>query len=270
MDARVEVVLADPVGEMVAAWEAVFATAHRVRVVRSSPVDVDADAWAITERRGVPDAPWDAALPDAVTDALRAQLRTRFGGALPTDHAVTVPSGQANPRFVIAVSGSPVHPQGVDDVLRVAIASAAALQAVHMQNAQAPGSIASVVLPRLAAPTVPPRRRAELMWTAVELFRQAELPDFQVMRLALTELLADIPRDAPPGAFERRFDVGARAMKSTIPDGAAAHAQRRVKATIPDRSAALAQRRSKSTVQDRAAAKAQQRRRDDEGDRGDS
>jgi len=268
MDARVEVLLTDPVGEMVAAWETAFADPHRVRIVQSSPVDVKADAWAITARRGVPDGPWDAALPDTVTDALREQLRTRFGGSLPADHAVTVPTKHANPRFVVAVSSTPTHPQGVDDVLRVALASAAALQAVHMQNALAPGSIKTIALPRLGVPAVPPGRRAELMWTAVELFRQAELPDFKVMRLALTELLADIPRDAPPGAFMKRFDVQARAMKSTIPDGTAAQAQRRVKATIPDRSAALAQRRSKETVQERAAARAQRRRRDgdDESD----
>jgi len=266
MDARVQVLLTDPVGEMVAAWEEVFADRHRVKIVQSSPVDVPADAWAITARRGVPDGPWDAALPDAVTDALREQLRTRFGGALPTDHAVTVPTGRAHPRFVIAVSSAPTHPEGVDDVLRVAIASAAALQAVHMQNAAEPGSIGTIVLPRLGAPSVPAGRRAELMWTAHALFRQAELPDFQVMRLALTELLADVPRDAPPGAFKRRFDLGARELKSTVPDRSAAQAQRRVKATIPDRAAALAQRRSKQTVQEPAAGRARQRRRTEDDD----
>ena len=44
--------------------------------------------------------------------------------------------------------------EDVSDTMNVALACAAAFQAVHMQNAREPGSIASIALPGLGEPQI--------------------------------------------------------------------------------------------------------------------
>src|SRR6266508_1844542 len=84
--------------------------------------------------------------------------------------------------------------QDVSDTLNVALACAAAFQAVHMQNAREPGSIRSVALPGLGANTgrVPVEICADLMWSGYDLFRRQEFADFHAMRTALQERLGDL------------------------------------------------------------------------------
>jgi hypothetical protein len=78
--------------------------------------------------------------------------------------------------------------------MNVALACAAAFQAVHMQNAREPGGIRSVALPGLGANTgrVPVEICADLMWTGYNLFREQEFQDFDELRLALEEQLGDL------------------------------------------------------------------------------
>jgi O-acetyl-ADP-ribose deacetylase (regulator of RNase III) len=84
--------------------------------------------------------------------------------------------------------------EDISDSLNVALACAAAFQAVHMQNAAEPGSIRAVALPGLGANTgqVPVEICADLMWTAYHLFREREFEDFALMRTALQEILGDL------------------------------------------------------------------------------
>src|SRR5262249_22645510 len=82
----------------------------------------------------------------------------------------------------------------ISDTLNVALACAAAYQAVHMQNARDPGSIRAVALPGLGANTgkVPVEICADLMWTAYHLFREREFTDFTALRAALEQQLGDL------------------------------------------------------------------------------
>jgi hypothetical protein len=84
--------------------------------------------------------------------------------------------------------------EDISDTLNVALACAAAFQAIHMQNARQPGSITSVALPGLGAATgrVPVRVCANLMWTGYTLFNDYEFRDFEAMRAALREQLGDL------------------------------------------------------------------------------
>jgi hypothetical protein len=84
--------------------------------------------------------------------------------------------------------------EDVSDTMNVALACAAAFQAVHMQNAREPGSIRSVALPGLGANTgqVPVEICADLMWSGYDLFRRQEFADFTAMRAALQEKLGDL------------------------------------------------------------------------------
>jgi len=80
---------------------------------------------------------------------------------------------------------------------------------------------------------VPEGVRADLGWTAYQLFRRAVLPNFPATRDALEDLLADL-RDGSElstreGAYKRSFTPRGPTgdHKATIPDDAAAQAQLR-------------------------------------------
>ena len=133
----------------------------------------------------------------------------------------------SSPRFLISTPTMVASSEDVSDSMNVALAAAAAFQAVHMQNATNPGSITSIALPGLGANTgrVPPEICADLMWTAYDLFRSAQLPDFQTMRAALEGLLGDL---GPATTTYKKSFVHPNlpsAHKATIPDSAAAQAQ---------------------------------------------
>jgi hypothetical protein len=76
----------------------------------------------------------------------------------------------------------------------VALACAAAFQAIHLQNRSEPDSIRSVALPGLGASTggVPASTCANLMWTGYHLFADYQFRDFPAMRAALDEQLAEL------------------------------------------------------------------------------
>ena len=78
--------------------------------------------------------------------------------------------------------------------MNVALACAAAFQAVHIQNARQPGSIRSVGLPGLGANTgkVPVEICADLMWSGYNVFRRRAFVDFAEMRAALEAELGDL------------------------------------------------------------------------------
>ncbi|HZF88394.1 hypothetical protein [Streptomyces sp.] len=88
--------------------------------------------------------------------------------------------------------------QNVSETLNVALASAAAFQAIHRQNSEAPGSIESVALVGMGARTgrVPARVCANLMWSGYTLFHDHSFGDYDDLRATITAQLDDI-QNAP-------------------------------------------------------------------------
>jgi O-acetyl-ADP-ribose deacetylase (regulator of RNase III) len=191
-----KVVLVDVNRAVTAAWEAAFADVPEVEIVRGSIVLRKTDAWVTpTNSLGRMDGGVDAVINRHFGGRIQALVQTeigkRYGGTMPVGSATCVPTGGLRPRFLISTPTMVKSAEDVSDTLNVAMACAAAFQAVHVQNLAEPGSIESVAIPGLGASTgrVPPRVCANLMWTAYELFREYVFKDYDTLRTAvLTEL----------------------------------------------------------------------------------
>jgi O-acetyl-ADP-ribose deacetylase (regulator of RNase III) len=127
-------------------------------------------------------------------------IRDESAGLLPIGSAVCVSSGATNPRFLISAPTMEESSQNVSETLNVALACAAAFQAVHRQNRRAPGSIESVALVGMGARTgrVPARVCANLMWTGYTLFNDFDSADYDELRSTIVAQLRDI-ESAPTG-----------------------------------------------------------------------
>ncbi|MEV7005047.1 macro domain-containing protein [Streptosporangium sp. NPDC051022] len=208
-----KVVLADINAEVVRAWRAAFADTPEIEIHQGSILDRHVDAWVTpTNSRGRMDGGVDAAIKRYLGAGiqLRVQraIRDEFGGALPVGSAVCVSSGAVNPKFLISTPTMVQSAQDVSETLNVALACAAAFQAVHMRNEREPGSIGSVALVGMGAATgqVPPRVCANLMWTGYTLFNDYRFRDYDDLRTTIREQLDDIEsrpeervRINPPG-----------------------------------------------------------------------
>ncbi|MEU8526914.1 macro domain-containing protein [Streptomyces sp. NPDC048629] len=193
------VVLTDVNESVVAAWRAAFADTPGIEIRRGSILDEDVDAWVTpTNSRGRMDGGVDAVIKRHLGAGiqLRVQraIRDRFAGNLPVGSAVCVPSGATVPRYVISTPTMVQSSQNVRDTLNVALACAAAFQAVHRQNRKVPGSIRSVALVGMGAQTgrVPARVCANLMWTGYTLFHDHWFEDDDELRTTITAQLAGI------------------------------------------------------------------------------
>src|SRR5262249_27207197 len=146
----------------------------------------------------------------AIERRVQAEIRRAFGGLLPVGHATCVPTGTPRPAFLISTPTMTSSSEDISDTLNVALACAAAFQAVHMQNGRAPGSINSVALPGLGAETgrVPVEICADLMWTGYNLFRRRAFDDFTAMRAALVEELGDLGPTSPAGKMKSKPGAG--------------------------------------------------------------
>ncbi|MER5307762.1 macro domain-containing protein [Streptomyces sp. NPDC002773] len=190
--------------EVVAAWRSAFADTPEVEIRRGSLLDVDVDAWVSpTNARGRMDGGVDAVvkrfLGAGIQVRVQRAIRDRFAGSLPVGSAVCVPSGAAVPRFLISTPTMRGSSQNVSDTMNVALACAAAFQAVQLQNRAEPGSIRSVALVGMGARTgrVPARVCANLMWTGYTLFRDHGFADYDELRAAVLGQLDDIEGAAP-------------------------------------------------------------------------
>lgn len=196
----VRVTLVDINPKMVGAWRATFEENPEVEIVQGSMLEQPVSAWVSpTNSRGSMDGGLDAVIKKqlgaAIETALQQQIIRRHGSLmLPVGHAVCTPTGRPQPGYLISTPTMVGSSEDISDTLNVALACAAAFQAVHMQNAAAPGSVRSVALPGLGANTgqVPVEICADLMWTAYQLFREREFQDFGAMRVALEEMLGDL------------------------------------------------------------------------------
>ncbi|MFI5983744.1 macro domain-containing protein [Streptomyces sp. NPDC051555] len=194
-----EVVLADVNERVVEAWRAAFADTPGVEIRRGSILDEDVDAWVTpTNSRGRMDGGVDAVIKRYLGSGIQVRvqraIRDRFAGTLPVGSAVCVPSGAAVPRYVISTPTMVGSSQNVSATLNVAMACAAAFQAVHRQNRKEPGSIRSVALVGLGAQTgrVPARVCANLMWTGYTLFHDHCFEDDDELRATLVAQLNGI------------------------------------------------------------------------------
>ena len=155
----VKVVLVDVNPKMVAAWRATFEENPEVEVVQGSMLDQQVDAWVSPDQRarrawtaGSTRSSRSTSAP-AIETRVQQEIARRYGGLLPVGHATCVPTGAAQPRYLISTPTMTASSEDISDTLNVALACAAAFQAVHMQNAREPGSIRSVALPGLGANT---------------------------------------------------------------------------------------------------------------------
>lgn len=192
------VVLVDVNPLVVAAWREVFAGEPGVEVVHGSILWQPTDAWVTpTNARGRMDGGVDAAIngffDGRIQPRVQAAIRRGYGGRLPVGAATCVPTGERQPRFVISAPTMARSAEDVSDTVNVALACAAAFQAVHRQNAAEPGSIGSVALPGLGAATgrVPPRVCASLMRAAYDLFRDGGVRDDAALRAAVLSQLGE-------------------------------------------------------------------------------
>lgn len=207
----VKVILVDINPKMAAAWRDSFEDNPEVEIVTGSMLERRVDAWVTpTNSSASMDGGLDgiikSQLGDGVEKKVKRQLKELYGGELPVGHATCVRTGVAVPKFLISTPTMVGSSEDISDSLNVALAAAAAFQAVRMRNAEEPGSITSVALPGLGANTgkTPVEICADLMWTGYNLFREFDLADFAEMRSALEEQLGDLTpmtgKSPPPAA----------------------------------------------------------------------
>ncbi|MFF7775195.1 ADP-ribosyltransferase domain-containing protein [Streptomyces tanashiensis] len=204
VERAVKVVLVDVNDEVVEAWRSAFADTPGVEIRKGSLLDVDVDAWVSpTNARGRMDGGVDAVvkrhLGAGVQVRVQRAIRDGFGGSLPVGSAVCVPSGAAVPRYLISTPTMRQSSQDVSATMNVALACAAAFQAVHLQNLAKPGSIRSVALVGMGARTgqVPAQVCANLMWTGYTLFHDHGFTDYDELRAAVLGQLDDIEGAGP-------------------------------------------------------------------------
>ncbi|WP_234437718.1 ADP-ribosyltransferase domain-containing protein [Streptomyces sp. WM6368] len=195
------VVLTDVNEHVVQAWRAAFADTPGIEIRRGSILDEDVDAWVTpTNSRGRMDGGVDAVIKRYLGSGIQVRvqraIRDRFAGSMPVGSAVCVPSGAAVPRFLISTPTMVQSSQNVSATLNVALACAAAFQAVHRQNRKAPGSIRSVALVGMGAQTgrVPARVCANLMWTGYTLFHDHWFEDDDELRATIITQLNGIEK----------------------------------------------------------------------------
>jgi len=195
----VKVILVDINPKMVQAWRNTFEENPEVDVIQGSMLDQPVSAWVSpTNARGSMDGGLDAVIKKhlgvQIETRLQKEIARQHGGFLPVGHAVATPTGKVQPAFLISTPTMHGSSEDISETMNVALACAAAFQAVHMQNAREPGSIRAVALPGLGANTgkVPVEICADLMWTGYNLFREREFTDFAALRTALEAEVGDL------------------------------------------------------------------------------
>jgi len=196
---QVKIILVDINPKMVKAWRETFEENPEVEVVQGSMLEQQVSAWVSpTNSAGSMDGGLDAVIKNnlggKIEQALKKEIARLYSGKMPVGHATCIPTGKNIPRYLISTPTMVTSSQDISDSLNVALACAAAFQAVHMQNAKEPGSIRSVALPGLGANTgrVPVEICADLMWTAYNLYLEQAFDDFGEMRKALEAQLGDL------------------------------------------------------------------------------
>lgn len=196
---HVKVVLCDINPKVIAAFRQSFEENDEVDIVHGSMLDQTTSAWVSpTNSAGRMDGGLDLVIKNylggGIEKKVQAQIKARHHGAMPVGFAVCVPTERVHPGYLISTPTMVGSSEDIGATMNVALACAGAFQAVHLQNAESPGSIRSVVLPGLGAQTgrVPPEICADLMWTAYDLFREHAFASFEDVRKALEAILGDL------------------------------------------------------------------------------
>lgn len=196
---RIKVVLVDVNPAMIAAWRETFEDNPEVEIRHGSMLDQKVSAWVTpTNAGGNMDGGLDGIikgfLGDGIQKRVHAAIKQHHQGAMPVGYATCVPTQREAPQFLISTPTMVGSSEDISDGMNVALACAAAFQAVHLQHNKEPGSVRSVALPGLGANTgrTPVHICADLMWTGYDLFRQRQFASFADMRLALEEILGDL------------------------------------------------------------------------------
>jgi O-acetyl-ADP-ribose deacetylase (regulator of RNase III) len=204
----VKVLLVDINPKIIAAWRSSFEGNPEVEIVHGSMLDQPVSAWVSpTNSAGSMDGGLDLVIKNflgaKIEHQVKGEIKRRYQGAMPVGHAVCVASERVQPRFLISTPTMVSSNQDISASMNVALACAAAFQAVHFQNTEEPGSIRSVALPGLGAQTgrVPAEICADLMWTAYDLFREHAFRDFAQMRMALEGILGPL---TPASGFRKQ------------------------------------------------------------------
>lgn len=215
----VKVVLVDINPKMIAAWRETFEENPEVDIVQGSMLDMPASAWVTPTNSGARmDGGLDLViknhLGNYIQKRIQSEVKKLHGGKMPVGYATCVPTKQNPPRFVISTPTMVSSSEDISDTMNVALACAAAFQAVHIQNDKLPGSIRSVALPGLGAATgrTPVEICADLMWTAYDLFRERSFADFGEMRQALEEILGPLGPTTTKG--QAKVKAGSMAVKA--------------------------------------------------------
>lgn len=216
-----KVLLVDINPKMIKAWRATFEENPEVEIVQGSMLEQRVDAWVTpTNAKASMDGGLDAAIKGhfgpSIEKRIQAEIRRQFGGVLRVGHATCVATESKQPAYVISTPTMTGSSEDISDTLNVALACAAAFQAVHMQNAREPGSIQSVALPGLGANTgrMPTEICADLMWTGYNLFRRRAFEDFIAMRAALEAELGELEPKASSGKVKSSISSKVAAPES--------------------------------------------------------
>jgi O-acetyl-ADP-ribose deacetylase (regulator of RNase III) len=187
-----KVTLVDINPQVVKAWQTAFEGNPEVAIVRGSLLDQKVDAWVTpTNARGSMDGGVDALVKrhfrPTIQVRVQSAIKQEFGALLPVGTATCVTTGHVQPRWLISTPTMLASAEDVSETLNVALACAAAFQAIHQHNARSGDPITSVALPGLGANTgrVPPRVCANLMWTGYMLFQDYRFRDWDSLRAML-------------------------------------------------------------------------------------
>jgi O-acetyl-ADP-ribose deacetylase (regulator of RNase III) len=220
----VKVVLVDVNPKMVQAWRSTFEENPEVEVVLGSMLEQPVSAFVSpTNSKGSMDGGLDAVLKKhfgaGIEKRVQQEIHRLYHGLMPVGHATCVPTGKPQPGYLISTPTMTTSSEDISDTMNVALACAAAFQAVHMQNSREPGTIRSVALPGLGANTgkVPAEICADLMWTGYNLFREREFTDFATLRAALEEELGDLGPTSTVGKGAAKVKVKAPGVAAPKP-----------------------------------------------------
>ncbi|MEM9194795.1 MAG: macro domain-containing protein [Myxococcota bacterium] len=196
---RIKVLLVDVNSAMVAAWRETFEDNPEVEIHHGSMLDQKVDAWVSpTNSAGKMDGGLDGVIRNylgaGIQHRVQSAIKTQYAGAMPVGCATCVETGRDQPRFLISTPTMVSSSENISDTMNVALACAAAFQALHVKDNEDPGLVRTIALPGLGANTgkVPVHICADLMWTGYDLFRFRKFNDFAEMRKALEEILGDL------------------------------------------------------------------------------
>ena len=211
---RIKVVLVDINEAMIAAWRETFENNPEVEIRHGSMLDQKVSAWVSpTNSAGNMDGGLDGVIKNylgtGIQHRVHSAIKNQFQGAMPVGYATCVETQREAPRFLVSTPTMVGSSEDISDSMNVALACAAAFQAIHQQHKKEPGSVQSIALPGLGANTgqVPVHICADLMWTGYDLFRFRQFQNFADMRLALEEILGDLSPKTKKG--EAKIAAGA-------------------------------------------------------------